>query len=87
MNDLDALRGIIDECDKEIVNALERRFLAVKEIMQYKKTNDLEIFQPHRENEVLEKVDSYLNNKEFSRLVHRLYVEIIDQSKKIQFKE
>lgn len=86
MTDLDNFRKIIDECDKEIVRAIEKRFSIVKKVVEYKKQNDLEIFQPNREKEVLEKVDSYLNNKEFSEELQSLYIHIINLSKEIQKK-
>lgn len=86
MTVLDNFRKIIDECDEEIVRAIEKRFSTVKEVVDYKKQNDLEIFQPNREKEVLEKVDSYLNNKEFSEELQSLYIHIINLSKEIQEK-
>lgn len=87
MTDLNLIRETIDACDKEIVRAIEKRFLAVKEIVQYKKSNNLEIFQPNREKLVLEKVDSYLNTKEFSSELQSLYTHIMDISKDIQERE
>lgn len=84
MKDLDILRKTIDECDKEIVQAIEKRFSTVKKIVQYKRDNNLEIYQPNREKEVLEKVVSYLNSKEFSEELKSLYISIMEISKDIQ---
>lgn len=87
MNDLDTLRDIIDQCDLEIVKAIEKRFSTVKEVVQYKADNKLEIYQPSREKEVLEKVNSYLDSKEFSEELKSLYIHIMKISKEIQKKQ
>lgn len=86
MNNLDKLREIIDECDREIVMAIEKRFNTVKQVVEYKKQNNLDIYQANREKEVLDKVDSYLNNKDFSQELKSLYIKIMDLSKEIQEK-
>ena len=43
MTGLETLRKTIEECDKEIVRAIEKRFVKVKEVIKYKKDNNLEI--------------------------------------------
>lgn len=86
LNNLDKLREIIDECDREIVMAIEKRFNTVKQVVEYKKQNNLDIYQANREKEVLDKVDSYLNNKDFSQELKSLYIKIMDLSKEIQEK-
>lgn len=86
LNNLDKLRKVIDECDREIVMAIEKRFNTVKQVVEYKKQNNLDIYQANREKEVLDKVDSYLNNKDFSQELKSLYIKIMDLSKEIQEK-
>lgn len=84
MTDLDTLRKTIDECDIDIVKAIEKRFTTVKEVVQFKRDNNLEIYQPNREKEVLEKVVSHLDNKGFSGEIESLYRLIMEISKEIQ---
>ena len=84
MSDLETLRKSVDQCDLEIVQALEKRFNIVKEIVQYKQENNLEIYQPSREAEVLEKVQSYLSKDEFSEELKEIYIKIMEMSKEIQ---
>lgn len=84
MKDLEKLRDEIDACDREIVKSLERRFNTLKDIISYKKQNDMTILQANRENEVLEKVESYLESKEFSNELREIYVYIMKISKEIQ---
>ncbi len=84
MSDLETLRKSVDQCDLEIVQALEKRFNIVKEIVQYKQENNLEIYQPSREAEVLEKIQSYLSKDEFSEELKEIYIKIMEMSKEIQ---
>lgn len=86
MRDLEFLRNQIDEQDRAIVKAIEKRFLTVKEIISYKRENNLPIYQPAREKEVLEKVNSYLATEEFSHELKSIYIEIMNKSKEIQNK-
>lgn len=87
MSDLETLRNAIDDYDREIIQAIEKRFNLVKEIVAYKKYNNLEIFQPNREKEVLKNVDSYLETKEFSPELRSIYIHIMELSKEIQERE
>lgn len=86
MKDLETLRKIIDECDREITKSLERRFNAVKDVIKYKKENNVLILQPHREKEILEKVKSYQNSNEFLEEIKSIYIHIMERSKEIQKK-
>ena len=86
MKDLDDFRSLIDKCDREIVEALERRFNAVKDVIAYKKKNGLPILQPNREEEVLKKVDSYQASDEFTEEIRSIYIYIMEKSREIQKK-
>ena len=84
MNDLEMLRKTIDECDSEIVEAIEKRFHAAKDVVAYKKDNNLPILQSDRENEVLKKVESYQQSKEYLNEIREIYIYIMNKSKEIQ---
>lgn len=86
MKDLEFFREAIDECDKEIVKALEKRFDAVKGVIAYKKKHDIAILQPNREDQVLEKVESYQDSNEYSEEIKSIYLYIMEKSKEIQKK-
>lgn len=86
MRDLDEIRSIIDECDREIVENLEKRFHAVKEVIAYKKAKDLPILQTSREDEVLSKIEGYQDSEEFLKEIKEIYIYIMDKSKEIQKK-
>lgn len=86
MKNLDDIRKIIDECDKELVKVFEKRLGAVLDVLEYKKANNLAILQSAREDEVLKKVKSYLNKPEFEDELESLYSHILKTSRKLQSK-
>lgn len=86
MKDLDEIRAVIDECDREIVENLQKRFHAVKEVISYKKSKDLPILQPSREEAVLRKIEGYQDSEEFLKEIREIYIYIMEKSKEIQKK-
>lgn len=86
MKDLEHCRNIIDNCDKELVAIFERRLKAVLDVLEYKKEKKLPIFQPEREQDVLKKVNSYLEDDELSSELESLYRQILKISRKLQSK-
>lgn len=51
---MDQYRQEIDAIDSQIITLLAQRFIAVKNIVQYKKEHNIAILQPQRWEEVLE---------------------------------
>ena len=86
MKDLEEARNIIDKCDKELVKIFERRLNAVLDVLEYKRKHALPIFQGQREKEVFKKVNSYLQNDEFSNELDLLYGQILKISRQVQSK-
>ena len=87
MKNLDAIRKVIDNCDRDLVKIFEKRLIAVSEVLEYKKVNNLPILQPSREEEVLNKVKSYLENPDFSSELEGLYSHILKLSRRLQSKQ
>lgn len=56
MSEIDKLRKDIDDIDQKILELLNKRGKIVKVIGDYKKKNNLEIFQPGREKDVIDKL-------------------------------
>lgn len=82
MNKLECLRSEIDKIDTKLIELFEKRMDISQEIAEYKKNNEIPIFDEEREREVLEK------NIEKAKK-HRVYVRefmncIMIISKKIQ---
>ena len=86
MENLEDIRNIIDDCDKKLVEVFEQRLKAVLDVLEYKREHKLPIFQPEREQDVLKKVNSYLEHDKFSEELELLYNQILKISKKLQSK-
>ncbi len=63
MRDLNESRKIINDIDKEIIKLFEKRMDIVLDIALYKKNNDLPIFHPEREKEVISRNINLIENK------------------------
>lgn len=77
-------RNKIDEIDKQIVKLFEERMETASKIAKVKKENNMEIFDSSRENLVIEKVKSYLENKELEKYLEKFYLNLMGVSKDYQ---
>lgn len=84
MNKLENARKEINHIDKEIVELFEKRMKAVIDVIAYKKENGLPILDQGREAEVLNRVSSYLENKELEKYIRELYQTMMKVSKEYQ---
>lgn len=74
----------INNIDKEIVHLLEMRFNVVTEIGQYKKENNLSVYDEVREKTVVKNCISYLENKNYSKGIEDIYRQIMNSSKELE---
>lgn len=81
---LEKEREIIDKIDNQIVKLFEERMNTVIEIAKIKKINDIKVLDSNREKEVIERVKSYLDNKELSKYLEEFYLDLMNISKKYQ---
>lgn len=84
MSEIENLRSHIDEIDRELVALFEKRMETVLKIAEYKKNNDLEIFNQAREVEVIEKNISRLKNKKFQESTTNFLNKVMEISKEVQ---
>lgn len=77
-------RNKIDKIDKQIVKLFEERMETASKIAKVKKENNMEIFDSSRENLVIEKVKSYLENKELEKYLEKFYLDLMGVSKDYQ---
>lgn len=82
--DLNIARTEINNIDKEIVHLLEKRFNIVMEIGQYKKENNIPIYDEEREKKVVQNCISYLESNDYSRCIEDIYKQIMDSSKELE---
>lgn len=82
--DLNHARNEINIIDKEIVQLLEKRFNVVMEIGKYKKENNIPIYDKEREKNVVKNCIDYLENKNYSKSIEDIYIQIMDSSKLLE---
>ncbi len=66
MAGLEDFRKEIDEIDKQLIALFEKRMDEVLKVAQYKKDNNLDIFQKGREEAVIGRALANLKNKDYS---------------------
>ena len=84
--DLSELRGEIDAIDDQLVDLFCRRMEISAKVAQYKKENNLPVFIPSRELEILEKVSGKAD-PEFSGYMRTLYSLLFELSRDYQNKQ
>ncbi|MDF2676742.1 MAG: chorismate mutase [Bacillota bacterium] len=84
---LSEIRDSISEVDEEIVQLLEKRFNLTLKVGQYKKNNNIPIFDDEREKIVIEKCMDMLEDSKFGNYLQKIYEEIMNNCKEIQKNE
>ena len=79
---LKPIRDEIDEIDKELVELFKRRMECSKKVARFKMENGMQIFNPERENEVLDNVEEEAG--EFGGSARLLYSSIMELSRALQ---
>lgn len=87
MTELDDYRKSIDEIDKKITELFEKRMDVVLKVGEYKKKNNLAVFDESREKEVIEKNLGYLENKTYEEGTREFFTQIMEIAKKLENKK
>lgn len=82
--DLNTCRREIDRIDRELTNMLEERMKIVAAVAAYKKEHHMEIYDPRREREVLDKIAGLAANQELAPYLRVIYQCIMDESKRYE---
>lgn len=82
--DLNELRNNIDDIDKQILELFMKRMELCKGVADYKKANNLPVFQGGREKQVIDRIKSLTNDKELEQGTAALFTTIMDISKILQ---
>lgn len=82
--ELEQARQEIDSIDKELVSLFEKRLAAVREVGRYKEEHHLEVIDKAREDMVVSKALSYVENEDFRHYVKSFVQDIISISRKYQ---
>ena len=81
--DIKEARNKIDEIDEKLTELFKERMAASLEVAKYKKENNLPVFVPAREREILNKV-TLCAGKELESYVKALYLSLFDISRTYQ---
>lgn len=85
ISQLEQLREKIDQLDQEIVEILAMRRDLIEKIGEYKKENNVTVFQLERWNEILNSRTQWGKSKKLStEYIHEIYKAIHDESIRIQ---
>ncbi len=82
--DLKQLRNRIDETDSEILSLFMKRMELCKGVADYKKENNMPVFQGGREQEVIDRIKALTNDESLENGTAALFTTIMDISKILQ---
>jgi monofunctional chorismate mutase len=82
--ELEQSRQKIDQLDRQLTVLLEERMKAVSEVAAYKKEHHMEIYDPRREQQVLDKIAGLAVDKEMAPYLKKIYQCIMDESKRYE---
>lgn len=84
MNLLEESRVKIDSIDEQITKLFEQRMKAVEGVLEYKKQNNMQIFDGSREKAIIAKNVARLENKALEKYFVDFYQHMMDVSKSYQ---
>lgn len=84
---LDTIRQEIDHVDQELVALLEKRLQLVNQVVAYKKATGKPILDTSREDAVLQKASSCVEDKAFEQTIVNTFADIMKNSRDYQAKQ
>ena len=84
MDDLQEARGTINDIDRQMAELFERRMAASKIIAGYKREHRLPVFDPSREQEIIDRNSEMVENPEVRAYYIRFMKDIMNLSKQYQ---
>jgi len=82
---LEEYRVVIDELDRRIVDLLNQRTRVVEDIGRVKRSADLPIYEPRREDQVYENISQAIADGPLTKeAVTRIFERIIDEMRMVQ---
>ena len=81
--DLQEIRQNIDRIDQELVDLFCRRMELAAQVAAYKKENNMAIFVPQREQEILENIAEQAG-PEMTPYLYKIYATLFEESRRYQ---
>jgi len=83
-NDLSRCRVLIDDLDRRIIALLNERTAVVEQIGRIKQELHLNVYEPKREDQVLENVLAHSNGPLPPESIKRIFERIMDEMRTLQ---
>ena len=84
MDKLCEARNIINETDMQMARLFEQRMKAVKIVAEYKTENNIPVFDPKREQEVILRNTGYISDGEIAGYYEAFIKDVMEVSKQYQ---
>lgn len=84
MTKLESCRNEIDQIDEEIIKLYEKRMEIVKEVINYKLDNNIEILDSSREEKMLNKNLTKISKDEYKKYYKDVLTGFLKASKEMQ---
>lgn len=85
--DLEEIRQNIDKIDRDLVALIEKWITLVSQVAAYKKETGKPIYDQAREEAVLDKVSSLVQNQSFESFIRATFADIMKESRAYQAQE
>jgi chorismate mutase len=82
--ELEALRRSIDELDHRILELVAERVKVVLAVGQFKRENNIAVYDPERERKMLERLCGQAPEPLDADTVRRIFERLIDESRRIE---
>jgi len=82
--ELEELRKSIDDLDGRILDLVAERVRIVLQVGQYKRRNNIAVYDPERERAVLDRLCSRAQHPLDEETVRRIFERLIDESRRIE---
>lgn len=82
--ELEAFRRSIDDLDQRILQLVAERVKVVLAVGQFKRENNLAVYDPDRERSMLERLCSQAPDPLDGETVRRIFERLIDESRRIE---
>lgn len=84
MTELEKCRIEIESIDKQLVELFEKRMDVAVKVAEYKKENNLPIYDKDRETQLIQKNVRELKNEEYEILLRRFFLQVMELSRSLQ---
>jgi chorismate mutase len=82
--ELEALRRSIDDLDGRILQLIAERVRVVLAVGEYKRRNNIAVYDPERERRMLDRLCSQAPHPLDAETVRRIFERLIDESRRIE---